>query len=110
MAAHPSSISLKHLPDTHAKLQRLRGMNSDVLRAAGFDSLLEELDAESAALSEVRALNHELLSLCDGLAMLVTMLHDRYDEPLPSTGLYALLEPLAQRFQTRCTLMNDKLF
>lgn len=110
MAAHQTAISIKHLPNTTAKLQRLRGMNSDILRAADFDSLLEELDAESAELGELRDLNYELLTLCDGLGMLVTMLRDRHDEPLPSTGLYALLEPLAQRFQNSCTLMNEKLF
>lgn len=102
-------IMLKNITKTHAKLFRLCEIEHDRLRAKEFNQLLEELSAEIAELDTLRGINDELLCLCDGLETLGYILRE-CDTPLSSFSIYALLDPLIQRFTKNCQFMKTQLF
>ena len=53
--------TLADFDDTLARLNNLRGLSSDVLKAAGFDRLLDELAAEGQAVATLRQHNQALM-------------------------------------------------
>lgn len=110
MAACTSLPSLKHLPVTTEKLNALIRMDDPALRALCVQSLKGELSVEASELDHLRAVNLELMTLCDGLRLLVRMLNDRAGAPMSSDGLHGLLAPLVGRLQSATLDMNSRVF
>lgn len=89
-----SQPSLYHLTTLQSRMERLRGLDSDVLKAAGFDDMLTELAAVVATMDQLRDVRANLYGLDDALHLLLLLLHRAEDEPLGAMGLKNLLEPL----------------
>lgn len=86
--------TLAHLYTLKTRLARLQDIDSDVLKAAGFDDMLTELDAIAANVDQLRGVVADLAGLDDALHLLLLLLHRAEDEPLGAMGLKNLLEPL----------------
>lgn len=89
-----AQINLAHITRIHQQLSRLRGINNDILKAAGFDEQLQELEATTEAVRELRDVVANLAGLDDALQLLLLLLQRAEDEPLSAMGLKNLLEPL----------------
>ena len=86
--------TLAHLYNLKTRLSRLQGLNSDVLKAAGFDDMLTELDAIAANVDQLRDVISDLAGLDDAIALLLGLLQAAEDKPLHSASLMHLLQPL----------------
>lgn len=94
--------TLAHLMNLQARMERLRGLDSDVLKAAGFDDMLDELQGVTANVTALRSVICDVAGIDDAIELLLGLLQTAEDKPLPSAGLKHLLEPLhgSLRLQT----------
>lgn len=93
-------IPMHTLEDTHAALARLSGINNDLLKAHGFDSVLEEQAEAIAALHAVSTYAHELGEALEAFHLLHGMLTDldnTGNETLPVSGLRVLLGSVIEK-------------
>ncbi|CUA82064.1 MULTISPECIES: hypothetical protein [Gulbenkiania] len=86
--------NLCHLMNLQTRMERLRGLDSDVLKAAGVDDILQELAASVEAVYAMRDVVSDLAGLDDALQLLLLLLQRAEDEPISAMGLKNLLEPL----------------
>ncbi|GGY03944.1 hypothetical protein [Paludibacterium paludis] len=86
--------NLCHLLNVQTRMERLRGLDSDVLRAAGFDEMLDELQAVASNLSTLRDVVSEVAGIDEAIALLLGLLQSAEDKPLHAASLKHLLEPL----------------
>ncbi|ACO74267.1 hypothetical protein LH460_06295 [Laribacter hongkongensis] len=87
----PAITQLRRL---QSRLSRLQGIDNDILKAAGFDDILAELDTITDSVEQLRDVMADLAGLDDALRILLLLLHRAEDEPLGAMGLKYLLEPL----------------
>ena len=105
--------TLADFDDTLARLNNLRGLSSDVLKAAGFDRLLDELAAEAQAVATLRQHNQALMETEEALGLVLVMLTYVDENPpvqLRGSALRNLLEPLHKKLATVTDEMNGVLF
>lgn len=86
--------NLYHLMNLQTRMERLRGLDSDVLKAAGFDSMLDELQAVAANLATLREVVTDVAGIDEAIALLLGLLQAAEDKPLHAASLKHLLEPL----------------
>lgn len=86
--------NLYHLMTLQTRMERLRGLDSDVLKAAGFDDMLDELQAVAANLSTLRDVVADVAGIDEAIALLLGLLRSAEDTPLHSASLMHLLQPL----------------
>lgn len=102
--------TLAHFDDTLSRLENLRGLSSDALKAAGFDGLLDDL---KSALATLRQHNVALSETEDALGLMLVMLEHVDENPptrLREQALRNLLEPLHKKLATVTDEMNGVLF
>lgn len=86
--------TLFHLMALQSRMERLRGLDSDVLKAAGFDDMLDELQAVAANLATLRDVVLDVAGIDEAIALLLGLLQAAEDKSLHSASLKHLLEPL----------------
>lgn len=86
--------NLYHLMTLQSRMERLRGLDSDVLKAAGFDDMLDELKAVAANLATLREVVSDVAGIDEAIELLLGLLHAAEDKPLHAASLKHLLEPL----------------
>ncbi|MXR38035.1 hypothetical protein [Craterilacuibacter sinensis] len=89
-----SAPTLFHLMNLQTRMERLRGMDSDVLKAAGFDEMLDELQAVTTNLNTLRAVVSDVAGIDEAIELLLGLLQSAEDKPLHAASLMYLLQPL----------------
>lgn len=104
--------TLADFDDTLARLNNLRGLDSDVLKAAGFERLLDDLAAEGQALATLRQHHYTLIETEDALGLVLVLLDHVDGNPpvqLRGSALRNLLEPLRRKLATVAEEMDGVL-
>ncbi len=86
--------ALDRLQDLHAHFNLLRGADSAVLKANGFDTKLNDMRFLIEELGQLRETYLKLTSIHGALEMLLELLHAAHAEKLYGDHLHCLLEPL----------------
>lgn len=114
MAAHTIAVSnprpsfaLSRLQELLTTLERLRGIDLDLLKCMGFDNLLEELTAICQAFDALNQINQEMGVTENALGLLLQLLHAAGEVPLSPQALHALIQPLCQRHATTWDKLSD---
>ncbi|WP_054285661.1 hypothetical protein [Gulbenkiania mobilis] len=87
-------LTLAHLYGLQERMERLRGLDSDVLKASGFDCMLDELQGIAANVSTLRNVISDVAGIDEAIELLLGLLQTAEDKPLHAASLKHLLEPL----------------
>lgn len=90
----PHHPTLAHLYGLQERMERLRGLDSDVLKASGFDGMLDELQAIAANVSTLRNVVSDVAGIDEAIALLLGLLQAAEDKSLHAASLMHLLQPL----------------
>jgi hypothetical protein len=89
--------SLTRLNNLHAHFSQLRGADSALLKANGFNQQLDELATVITHLGGLSKLTYQLMNVSGALELLLELFDAAHNRKLDGGHLHCLLEPLQDR-------------